>query len=78
MEQMNNILNQQLKKKYSDTFISILSHMMEVDESKRYDFSQIMEMIENNYDKEGNLKNPLNNKEKKNDLSKRGYNRKYK
>ena len=78
MEQMNNILNQQLKKKYSDTFISILSHMMEVDESKRYDFSQIMEIIENNYDKEGNLKNPLNNKEKKNDLSKRGYNRKYK
>ena len=37
-----------------------------------------MEIIENNYDKEGNLKNPLNNKEKKNDLSKRGYNRKYK
>ena len=77
-EQMNNILNQQLKKKYSDTFINILSHMMEIDESQRYDFSQIMNAINTNYDKEGNLKNLHNKIEKKDDLSKRGYNRKYK
>ena len=66
--QMNQILKQQLKKKYSDTFIDILSHMMEVDESLRYDFSHLMDAINANYDEEGNLKNP----EKKTD-SKRGF-----
>ena len=65
---MNQILKQQLKKKYSDTFIDILSHMMEVDESLRYDFSHLMDAINANYDEEGNLKNP----EKKTD-SKRGF-----
>ena len=68
--QMNQILKQQLKKKYSDTFIDILSHMMEVNESLRYDFSHLMEAINANYDKEGNLKNP--DSEKKYD-SKRGF-----
>ena len=68
--QMNQILKQQLKKKYSDTFIDILSHMMEVNESLRYDFSHLMEAINTNYDKEGNLKNP--DSEKKYD-SKRGF-----
>jgi serine/threonine protein kinase len=68
--QMNQILKQQLKKKYSDTFIDILSHMMEVDESLRYDFSHLMEAINANYDEEGNLKNP--DSEKKYD-SKRGF-----
>ena len=72
--QMNQILKQQLNKKYSDTFIDILSHMMEVDESLRYDFSHLMEAINTNYDDEGNLKNP--DIEKKFD-SKRGF-RKYK
>ena len=68
--QMNQILKQQLKKKYSDTFIDILSHMMEVDESLRYDFSHLMEAINANYDEEGNLKNP--DSEKKHDY-KRGF-----
>ena len=68
--QMNQILKQQLKKKYSDTFIDILSHMMEIDESLRYDFSHLMEAINTNYDKEGNLKNP--DSERKLD-SKRGF-----
>ena len=72
--QMNQILKQQLKKKYSDTFIDILSHMMEVDEGLRYDFSHLMEAINKNYDEDGNLKSP--DSEKKFD-SKRGF-RKYK
>ena len=55
--QMNKVLKQQLKKKYSDNFITILSHMMEIDESKRYNFTQLLEAIDANYDKEGNLKN---------------------
>jgi len=56
--QMNKVLKQQLKKKYSDTFITILSHMMEIDESKRYNFTELIDAIDANYDKEGNLKNP--------------------
>ena len=55
--QMNQILNQYLSKKYSATFINILSHMLEMDESKRYDFSELIQAIDSNYDKEGNLKN---------------------
>ena len=55
-DKMNQILNKQLNKKYSSTFIDILSHMLEVDESKRYDFSQLIEAIDTNYDKNGNLK----------------------
>ena len=72
--QMRQILTQQLKKKYSDTFIDILSHMMEIDEAERFDFSQLMDAIDSNYDKEGNLKNPEN----KGEMSKRGYIRKNK
>ena len=68
--QMNQILKQQLKKKYSDTFIDILSHMMEIDEALRYDFSHLMEAINTNYDEDGNLKNP--DSDKKLD-SKRGF-----
>ena len=59
--QMNQILNQQLKKKYSYTFIDILSHMMEIDEKNRYDFSQLNDAIDIKYDKSGNLKNHKNN-----------------
>jgi serine/threonine protein kinase len=54
--QINNVLKQQLKKKYSDTFINILSNMMEIDESKRYDFTQLIDAINTHYDKDGNLK----------------------
>ena len=59
--QMNQILNQQLKKKYSYTFIDILSHMMEIDEKNRYDFSHLIDAIDIKYDKDGNLKNHKNN-----------------
>ena len=59
--QMNQILNQQLKKKYSETFINILAHMLEIEESKRYDFSQLIEVIEENYDKKDNSNNLKNN-----------------
>ena len=31
--------------------------MIEIEESKRYDFSQLIDAINTNYDKEGNLKN---------------------
>ena len=72
-KQMNQILKQQLKKKYSDTFIDILSHMMEIDEAERFDFSQLMDTIDSNYDKEGNLKNDENNKENKGEINKKGF-----
>jgi hypothetical protein len=55
--QMNQILNQQFSKKYSATFINFLSYMLEVDETKRYDFSELIQAIDSNYDKDGNLKN---------------------
>ena len=63
-DKMNKILNQQLNKKYSATFINILSNMLEVDETKRYDFSQLIEAIDANYDKNGNLRNKENNEGK--------------
>ena len=63
--QMNQILNQQFSKKYSATFINILSYMLEVDETKRYDFSELIQAIDANYDKDGNLKNLENNEGKK-------------
>ncbi len=63
-DKMNKILNQQLNKKYSATFINILSNMLEVDETKRYDFSQLIEVIDTNYDKNGNLRNKENNEGK--------------
>ena len=55
--QMNNILKQQLKKKYSYDFIEILSHMMELDENKRYDFTDLIDAIDAKYDEQGELKN---------------------
>ena len=63
-DKMNKILNQQLNKKYSATFINILSNMLEVDETKRYDFSQLIEAIDTNYDKNGNLRNKEKNEGK--------------
>ena len=54
--QMNNILKQQLKKKYSYDFIEILSHMMELDENKRYDFTELIDAIDAKYDEQGELK----------------------
>ena len=75
---MNDILRQQLNKKYSQTFINILSHMMETDESERFDFPRLVEYIDENYDKNGNLKNPEKNEEKKPETIHRSINRKHK
>jgi serine/threonine protein kinase len=67
---MNDIIQQHLNKKYSPTFISILSHMMEVDESERFDFPTLVKFIDGNYDENGNLKNE-EKIEKKSELSQR-------
>ena len=75
---MKDIIHQQLNKKYSQTFINILSHMMETDESERFDFPHLVEFIDENYDKDGNLKNPEKVEEKKHEFSHRGINRKHK
>ena len=66
-KRMNDILQQQLHKKYSNTFMNILSHMIDIDEYKRFDFSQLINFIEENYDEKGNLKNSQNDKDKKNE-----------
>ena len=64
-KKMNDIIQQQLQGQYSQTFITILSKMMEVDEIDRFDFPKIENYIEENYDKDGNLKNPEKVIEKK-------------
>ena len=51
------ILQHQLKKKYSHTFINLLSKMLEIDEIERFDFPKIEKYIDDNYDKDGILKN---------------------
>ena len=38
--------------------------MMEIEESERFDFSQLINYIEENYDKDGNLKNLEKSEEK--------------
>jgi len=53
---INEVLQQQLKDKYSQTFIHILSCMMEIEESERFDFPQLVNYIEENYDKDINFK----------------------
>ena len=53
---MNQILEQNLKNKYSKTFIYILSKMLDTDEYERFNFEQLVEFVEDKYDKEGNLK----------------------
>ena len=64
---INEVLQQQLKDKYSQTFIHILSCMMEIEESERFDFPQLVNYIEENYDKDGNLKNSEKSDEKGNE-----------
>ena len=73
---MNDIIEQQLKKKYSEIFISILKNMMEVDESERFDFPKLVDFIDANYDKKGNLKNIENSIDKKGELSHRSIKKK--
>ena len=58
------ILQQTLKKKYTQTFINLLSKMMEIDEINRFDFPTLVKYIDDNYDKDGFLKNPEKTKEK--------------
>ncbi len=60
---MNKILEQNLKNKYSNTFIQILSKMLDTDESERFNFEELAEFVDNKYDKEGNLKEEENNNE---------------
>ena len=57
---MNKILEQNLKNKYSDTFLKILSKMLDTDENERFNFEELVEFVENKYDKEGNLKEEEN------------------
>jgi serine/threonine protein kinase len=64
-KKINEVLQQQLKDKYSQTFIHILSYMMEIEESERFNFPQLVNYIEENYDKDGNLKNIETSNEKK-------------
>ena len=60
---MNKTLEQNLKNKYSNTFIQILSKMLDTDESERFNFEELAEFVDNKYDKEGNLKEEENNNE---------------
>ena len=46
---INVILHKFLNKFYSEKFIQLLASMLEIDESKRYDFNNIKTYIENNY-----------------------------
>ena len=46
---INVILHKFLNKFYSEKFIQLLASMLEIDESKRYDFSNIKTYIEDNY-----------------------------
>ena len=46
---INLILHKFLNKSYSEKLILLLASMLEIDESKRYDFSEIKAYIENNY-----------------------------
>ena len=41
--------------------------MMEIEESERFDFPQLVKYFEENYDKDGNLKNLEKNDKKSND-----------
>ena len=63
-KKINEVLQQQLNKKYSQTFVHILSCMMEIDESERFDFPHLVNYIEENYDKDGNLNNSEKSDEK--------------
>ena len=79
-KKINDVLQQHLERKYSQTFINVLSHMMEIEESERFDFLQLINFINENYDKEGNLMNEekTKNNEKKPERSLRGSSRKHK
>ena len=56
-KKLNGLIQQTLNKKYSSTYIYILSHMLEIDEYERFDFPHLVEYLDKNYDSNGNLKN---------------------
>ena len=60
---MNEILEQNLRDKYSKVFIYILSRMLDTDENERLNFEQLVQFVNDKYDQEGNLKegNDINN-----------------
>ena len=46
---LNNIINDHLSKLYSKNFVLLVSLMLKIDESKRYDFKDILQFINDNY-----------------------------
>ena len=46
---MNMILHKNLRKLYSEKYIGVLSHMLEIDENKRFDFRLLYNEIKENY-----------------------------
>ena len=48
-ENISKILRKCLKNVYSEKFISILEGMLEIDENKRFTFTKIIQLIEDNY-----------------------------
>ena len=46
---INDILHKFLSKYYSENFIVLLSSMLNIDDSKRYDFIDIKKYIEKNF-----------------------------
>ena len=46
---INNILHKFLDKSYSEKFIALIASMLEIDESKRYDFGDIKTYLEKNF-----------------------------
>ena len=46
---MNIAVHRHLKKLYSEKFIGILGHMLEIDENKRYDFQLLYDAIKIDY-----------------------------
>ena len=53
---MNKVIEENLKNKYSDTFVYILKKMLDTDEEERFNFEQLVDFVENKYDQEGYLK----------------------
>ena len=58
---MDKIVDENLKGKYSDTFLSILKKMLDTDEKERFSFTELVKYVDDNYDKEGHLKNENDN-----------------
>ena len=46
---MNMVLHRNLRKLYTEKYIGILSHMLEIDENKRFDFRLLYDEIRDNY-----------------------------